>query len=315
MPQKPIEIHRWRPLSAAARGRTGYRVFSVPPLRALTGISILSVLTATRVAAADAQECVAQNNAAADHRANHRLLAARAAYRACVAEPGCPDVVSAECESALSELKTAIPTLLVSVLDEQKHDAVGATLKVDGRDVAVDGSPIEVDPGPHQLLAVGQGAAASIQVIGVENEANREVELVLKGFHSAPVSPDRESQPGGASSAATGLAKPRSRVPSYVLGGVSAVGLASFGYFAISGHSEVNQLEQCKPDCTRSAVHDVRVRYLLADVSLGVSVIALATAGYLLFRAPSDHAAAGSSVSVNISAAPQAAGFSLSWAH
>jgi hypothetical protein len=290
----------------------------VPPLRALMGISILSVLgvlTATRIAAADAQECVAQNNAAADHRANHQLLAARAAYRACVAEPGCPDVVSSECESALSELKTAIPTLLVSVLDEQRHDAVGATLKVDGRAVAVDGSPIEVDPGPHQLLAVGQGAAASIQVIGVENEANREVELVLKGLHPAPISPDGESQSGDASAAATSVATPRSRVPSYVLGGVSAVGLASFGYFAISGHSEVNQLEQCRPDCTRSAVHDVRVRYLLADVSLGVSVVALATAGYLLFRAPFDHAAMGSSVSVNISAAPQAASFSVSWVH
>jgi hypothetical protein len=286
----------------------------VPPLRALTGILILSILTASRVAAADAQECVAQNNAAADHRANHRLLAARTAYRACVAEPGCPDMVRSECESALSELKTAIPTLLVSVLDEQKHDAVGATLTVDGRVVAVDGSPIEVDPGPHQLLAADQGAAAGIQVISVENEANREVELVLKGLHSALVSPDRESELAGASPAASGLATPRSRVPSYVLGGASAVALASFGYFAISGHSEVNQLEQCKPDCARSAVHEVRVKYLLADVSLGVSVVALATAGYLLFRAPSYHAATGSSVSVNIRAAPQVLGLSLSWA-
>jgi len=95
---------------------------------------------------------------------------------------------------------------------------------------------------------------------------------------------------------------------------VGAVAMASFGYFAISGHSEFNQLEQCKPDCSRSAVHDVRMRYLLADVSLGASVVALATAGYLLFSGRSEPALTGSSVSVNISAAPQAAGFSLRWA-
>jgi len=285
----------------------------VPPLRALTGILILSILTASRVAAADAQECVAQNNAAADHRANHRLLAARTAYRACVAEPGCPDMVRSECESALSELKTAIPTLLVSVLDEQKHDAVGATLTVDGRVVAVDGSPIEVDPGPHQLLAADQGAAAGIQVISVENEANREVELVLKGLHSALVSPDRESELAGASPAASGLATPRSRVPSYVLGGASAVALASFGYFAISGHSEVNQLEQCKPNCSRSDVRDVRTKYLVADVSLGVSVVALVAAGYLLLRSAPERPVASGSVSLDVVTAPQTAGLSLRW--
>jgi hypothetical protein len=276
----------------------------------LTGIVILGVLSASRVAAADAQECVAQNNAAADQRANHQLLAARSSYRACVAEPGCPDLVRSECESALTELKTAIPTLLVSVLNEQKHDAVGATLKVDGSAVAMDGSPVEVDPGPHQLQAAGPGGVASIQVISVEHEANRQIELVLKGSR---ISPGGEAPSGDAPAAAPSFAPRRSLVPSFVLAGVGAVAVASFGYFAISGHSEYNRLEQCKPDCTRSAVHDVRVRYLFADVSLGVSALALGTAAYLLFRAPREQAVRGSSLSLNISAAPKAAGLSLSW--
>jgi hypothetical protein len=279
----------------------------MPPLRAVTGLLILSVLTATQLAAADAQECVAQNNAAADQRANHQLIAARASYRACVAEPGCPSVVRAECESALSELKTAIPTLLVSVLDAQKHDVVGATLQVDGQPIAVDGSPIEVDPGPHQLVATAQGTSTTMQVVGVEDEANRRVELVLEELHATPLSPARESEP------VVAPAKPPSRVPAYVLGGVGAVAAASFGYFAISGQSGFNQLEECKPDCSRNAVHDVRVKYLLADVSLGVSVVALATAGYFLFRPASEEPKLSSSVSLNISTAPQAAAVSVRW--
>jgi hypothetical protein len=283
------------------------------PSRTVNALLMLSLLMTTRLAAADAQACVAQNNDGADRRANHQLLAAREAYRACVAEPGCPDVVLSECESALSELKTAIPTLLVSVLDEQQHDTVGATLKVDGRPVAVDGSPIEVDPGPHQLLAEAQGASAAMEVIGVENEANRRVALLLKGLHTASPLPDQELVSASEPARTQAVSKRPSSVPSFVLGGVGAIAAASFGYFAISGHSEFNQLEKCKPDCARSAVQEVRTKYLLADVSLGVSVVALATAGYLLFRTPREQSAVSGSVSVNVTAAPQAAGLSLRW--
>jgi hypothetical protein len=275
------------------------------PLRALRGLLVLSFLGATRVAAADVQACVAHNNDGADRRASQQLLAARVAYRACVAEPGCPDVVRSECEAALSELRTSIPTLLVSILDEQQHDVIGATLKVDGRAVAVDGTPIEVEPGPHELVATGQGIDTAVQVVAVEHEVNRQVVLVLKAQLAQPtVEPE---------TALAAESKPRSRVPSLVLAGVGAVAAGSFGYFALSGHSEYSQLEQCKPDCTRSAVHEVRVKYLLADVSLGVSVLAFASAGYLFFSAPRERVAARDALSVALTASPQTAGISLRW--
>ena len=104
-----------------------------------------------------------------------------------------------------------------------------------------------------------------------------------------------------------------SRVPSYVLGGVSAAAAASFAYFAISGLSQLNQLEQCKPNCSRSDVRDVRTKYLLADVSLGVSAVALAAAGYFLWRASPEQPVVSGSVSLDVVAAPQAAGLSLRW--
>jgi hypothetical protein len=278
----------------------------MPHVRAVSGLLVLGVFSATRLAAADAQECVAQNNSGADHRASHQLLAARDAYRACTAEPGCPGVVRAECESALADLKTAIPTLLVSVLDAQRHDVVGATLTVDGRAIAIDGSPVEVDPGPHVLSAAGRGLSTSMQVVSVENEANRQVEVVLSEPTPEPASVSASA--GGSST----LGAP-SRVPAYVLGGVGALAAVSFGYLALSGRSEYNALEQCKPGCTYSDVHDVRTKYELADVSLGVSVVALAAAGYFLFRSPHERPVTTGSLSVDMTAAPQAASFSLRW--
>jgi hypothetical protein len=283
------------------------------PLRILSGLWIVGLLAATRLAAADAQQCVSHNNDGVDLRAKHKLLASRAAYRECVADPGCPSVVLAECETALAELKTAIPTLLLSVLDEQRHDVVAASLKVDGRSVALDGQPLELDPGPYELVASGQATSTSMQVVAVENEVNRQVELVLKAPEPSPP----EAGQGLGQEHDLGLAAPpparRSRVPSYVLGGVGAAAAASFAYFAISGHSGFNQLEQCKPNCSRSDVRDVRTKYLVADVSLGVSVVALAAAGYFLFRPAPERAAASGSVALDIAAGPQTAGVSLRW--
>jgi hypothetical protein len=278
------------------------------PLRILSGLWVVGLLVATRLAAADAQQCVSHNNDGVDLRAKHKLLAARAAYRECVADPGCPGVVLAECETALADLKTAIPTLLISVLDEQRHDVVAATLKVDGRPVALDGQPLELDPGPHELVASGPAASTAMQVVAVENEANRQLELMLKALPGQGPDAGQDS-----ARLAVGPREARSRVPSYVLGGVSAAAAASFAYFAISGHSELNTLEQCKPNCRRSDVRDVRTKYLLADVSLGVSVVALATAGYLLWRAAPERPVISGSVSLDVVAAPQVAGMSLRW--
>jgi len=281
------------------------------PLRILSGLWIAGLLAVTRLAAADAQQCVSHNNDGVDLRAKHKLLASRQEYRECVADPGCPSVVLAECETALSELKTAIPTLLISVLDEQRHDVIAATLNVDGRPVALDGQPLELDPGPYELVATGQATSTSMQVVAVEHEANRQVELTLKA--PRPSIPEPGQGPGSQQELELAKSSRHSRVPGYVLGGVGAAAAASFAYFAITAHSGFNQLERCKPHCSPSDVRDVRTKYLVADVSLGVSVVALAAAGYLLLRGAPERAVASGSVSLDVLAAPQTAGLNLRW--
>src|SRR6187402_2673164 len=94
----------------------------------LACLALGSVLLSAGRAHADAKQCVRHNNDGAQLRDEHRLLAARVAYRACLAEPACPEIVRSECDAALADIKSAIPTLIVAVLDERGHDLPGAAL-------------------------------------------------------------------------------------------------------------------------------------------------------------------------------------------
>jgi hypothetical protein len=64
---------------------------------------------------------------------------------------------------------------------------------------------------------------------------------------------------------------------------VGAVGLASFGFFAIKSHSAKSDLEDCKGRCAADEVDAVRRDQIIADVSLGIGVVALGIAAYLHF--------------------------------
>jgi hypothetical protein len=279
------------------------------PMRALNGPLIAALLTVSRFAAADPQQCIMHNNDGADHRTNHRLLAARDAYAECVADPGCPDVVRAECESALAELREAIPSLLVSILDDQQQDIVDATLELDGKIIARDGRPIDTDPGPHELVASWNGVTKTIQIVAQEQEVNRQLQIVLE-MPRAPAQLSSVQKSELAPEPPLARRTP-SLIPSYVLGGLGAAAAGSFGYFSIAGHIQVAQLDKCKPGCRPSDVNEVKTEYLLADVSLGVSVVALATAGYLMLRRSHEVHATSGTLSLDVVATSQAAGLSV----
>lgn len=278
--------------------------------RVLSGLIGLSGLLTVGHAFADAKQCVTQNNDGAQRRDEHHLMAAREAYRACVAETECPEIIRSECDNALNDLKTAIPTLLVAVVDDQHNDIAGATLTLDGKPIALDGSTVEVDPGSHQLVAKSGDLSAELQVVAIESDASRRVEIVIH-------SPHADQPAGGAAPLGdTPSAPPRSKVPAYVLGGVGVAGLASFGVFAGLGVSKKSDLEKCKPYCQANDVKMVRTDYLIADISLGVGIVALASAGVLLLTSPKEAPAQASKpkpFSVGVSAMPGLAAVSVRW--
>ena len=98
----------------------------------------------------------------------------------------------------------------------------------------------------------------------------------------------RMSPPAARAARASEARAPRpTHTLAYVIGGVGVAALAGFGYFAWSGKSRRNELaDTCSPSCPKNQVDGVRSKYLVADILLGVGVVALGTGAYFYFSAP-----------------------------
>lgn len=62
--------------------------------------------------------------------------------------------------------------------------------------------------------------------------------------------------------------------------------LGSFAIFGIQGKNEVDDLQKCKPRCAEEDVDSARTKLIIADISLGVGVVALGVATYMLLTRP-----------------------------
>jgi hypothetical protein len=52
------------------------------------------------------------------------------------------------------------------------------------------------------------------------------------------------------------------------------------------GKSDVDDLQNCKPNCAESDVDSARTKLIIADISLGVGVIGVGVAAFLYFTRP-----------------------------
>lgn len=79
-----------------------------------------------------------------------------------------------------------------------------------------------------------------------------------------------------------------------VLGGVGVVGLGGFTYFGLKGTNARDEMAStCRPHCDSGDVDRARLHLTLANVSLGVGLVALGAGAYFFFsRAPQSKPAA-----------------------
>jgi hypothetical protein len=192
-----------------------------------------------------------------------KLLESRSSFLACAAE-GCPSAVRRDCERWSQEVAGQLPSVVFRVsLDGTAR--TDASLSIDG--VPQPSALVVLDPGAHHYRVTL--AAASPQEGDFELQTGqplREVALELRA-----------------------LEPPATGVPtwSWVLGGVGVAGTAAFIGFGLSSRSLERQLEaSCAPLCSDEDINRVRQRSLIANVSLGVGLTSLVTAGalYLLSR-------------------------------
>jgi hypothetical protein len=194
-----------------------------------------------------------------------KLLSARDQFVVCSRAP-CPTAFQPECLRWLGEVQSEVPTVVVDVRRGATVEGTQADVRMDGAPFAskVDGRAQPVDPGEHTFtVTLPDGKTRTQRGTVVEGvKAQRFVfDFEPKVTPAPPPPPERGLSPW-----------------TYVLGGVTVAGLGSFGYFGLTGLHQRGEVLDCTQSCSESEVESARRSLLFADVSLGVSVVALASA-------------------------------------
>lgn len=272
----------------------------MPPSPGLVGYLSAAVAVATLVSvagAARAQTSKEQCRAAYEQgqllRRESRPRASKEQLAVC-ARAECPDLVRADCIRWLDEVEHAVPTIVLEAHTES-GDADVVHVTMDGAPLAerIDGRPIEVDPGRHAFRFELPGRPPyEVNLVIVEGQKDRPVVATWSApAPAAPPPPPPAPIAPPAPAAAVPEAPPETvrPVPSaaWIAGAVGVAGLAGFTAFALVGAAKKNDLDAtCAPFCTSSDLAPARTAFAVADVSLGVGVVALSVAATLFLTRP-----------------------------
>jgi hypothetical protein len=222
-------------------------------------------------------ECIQAYEQAQELRLQHRLTAARGRLLVC-SRAECPKAAVDDCMRWLGEVDASMPRVTVTVSEGPGGRVVTQpVVLIDGEPVTgwIDGHEIPLDPGPHTVRVEASGKVPAEQAIELHERDEPQLSFVLQ---------DQPSIPGPTPSVPT-----RSRItaPFLVSGGVSVAGLASFTAFGLMGRSDAQSLAStCYPHCDDASIAHANRELLVADVSLGVAVVAAGLAAWFFFHAP-----------------------------
>ena len=252
-------------------------------------------LVGPRLAAADPPKVACAHAAEEGQRlrVQAKLREARESFTACAAER-CPALIRSDCSGWLAEVEAALPTVVVqaTAAEDRSRELYEVEVRVDGVVLAtrLDGRDLPVNPGEHHFsFSSPERATAEDDVVIRVGEKHRLLTVALPSTRPAPPPPPVVVQPAPAPP------PPRVGTAAKVLligGGAALVSAAAFG---TSGWLKERSLrDSCAPACSPDDVDSARLRLRIADVSLAAGVVALATAGVLIWTRP----ASGTSVGV-----------------
>jgi hypothetical protein len=227
-------------------------------------------------AAPTKQECVASNEQAQALREQEHLKAARDQLAVCIAA-ACPGPVRQDCAERIAEIERVMPTLVFEVRDEAGHDLTHVELRVDGKLTAsaLDGAPVRIDPGEHELSFGSGGAQLTKMFVVREGQKDRRERIVLT---TPPPAPGRARRVGALVAGGVG-------VTSIVVGTVLGIVAKSTYDNALSS--------DCQGDphkCTPPGISMVSMAHDEATVStVGFVAGAVLVAGGVALWATSSH--------------------------
>jgi hypothetical protein len=266
-------------------------------LRAAAASSAAAVLLCATAAQADVTAvCLSSYEQAQVARKEARLRHAREQLLLC-SQAGCPGATRADCVPWLAEVEKALPSVVITAKDAGGRELVDVGVSFDGAPLAsrLDGRSLAIDPGEHTFRLEAAGHPPLEQRV-VIHEAEKARPLAFS-FPWSAVTP-RPAPPAShaAATASAGLPSLHPGPAVYALGAVSLVALGSFVYFGLTGTHDANGLrDACYPHCAASDVSNANRELLVADVSLGIAVVAAGVATYLLLTShePTSRVTAG----------------------
>jgi PEGA domain len=209
-----------------------------------------------------------------------RLVAALGGYELALgdAEKIGPDF-KAEVEENVTKLRVRIPKLVI----ERGAGANAAAIELDGVAVGDSSVGVEVplDPGPHAVTAKAPNHRPFEANVSLTEEETTRLEVKLEEL------PPELLRTGGGAAAPE---KPPSKVVPFVIGGVGVASLIGSGVLFGLRQSTVKELEDACgtggkhcPQSKQSRYDDLKFYHYGAEVTLGVGIAAVGTAGALLF--------------------------------
>jgi hypothetical protein len=214
---------------------------------------VLSIVgTPARAFAADSTKdvCLSSADQGQSLRDDGKYSSAREQFATCSRDV-CPKLVHDQCSEWLHQLDEAMPTVVLGVKDDHGADVVTARAFADGKLIApsLDGKPVALDPGSHDIRFERDAPAQSVSmhVVLRTGEKNREVMTAFPAVEGqappaseapapSPSSPTTPEVPEGSSTSSNGRT-----ITSLALlgGGVVGVGLGVF--FGLASQSDKNQ--------------------------------------------------------------------------
>ncbi len=278
---------------------------------AFFAMSLALVEVPTRAGADEKQACLQASDRGQQFKLDGKLMSAREQLLLC-ARPECPKLVRDDCAQWMTEVLAALPSVVFGARDAQGHDVMTVRVSVDGNVVAekLDGKPMPIDPGAHTVKYETAGmSAVEEQVLVREGEKNRSLTVTFP----APPGAKTTASPGSGSSSPGKEEPPTTKGPispvAWVLGGIGVLALGSALYFDLTANGDVNDLRTtCAPNCTSSQVDPVRTKYVISGISLGVGIVSLGVATYLILARPSQPAAEAHATSWRVDFAPEKGG-------
>lgn len=240
------------------------------------GVGFALMLGQSGALADEREQCASAADKGQQMRDEGKYRGAREQFLSCAREV-CPGPIRKDCSDWLNQVESVAPSVVIAAKENGK-DLTDVKVWMDGVSITerLDGKPIPVDIGEHTFKFEYQGQTKEEKVLIGAGQRGRNLSVVFgAGATEKKPVPEQPNQTEG------------SLVPAFVVGGIGIVALGSFAIFGLSGKSEVSDLEStCKPHCAESDVDKARTKLIIADISLGVGIVALGVATYLVLTRP-----------------------------